>query len=129
MYWSRLVYQSIHGTGLLVMLKPWALLTGDINKARELVSLGVVPSAVTQEDLDHAGVIAGVVAGPWCAILHDPAFRGNLHGFGNQCIDSDFEFFILPLPKTETIEWNSTSFMNYTAYGMESISPSSLFAP
>lgn len=83
------------------MLESRPLLTGDVNEARELISLGIMTSAVAQEDLDHAWVIPRVVARPWRAVLHDPAFGGHFHGFRYQCIDPNFEFFILPLLKTE----------------------------
>ena len=90
-------YQSIHGTSLLVMVKARPFLTRDVNKTRELISFGVMTSAVSQEHLDHAGVITGVVTRPWGAILHNPPFWGYFHGFCNLCVDPHFKFFIFPL--------------------------------
>jgi hypothetical protein len=44
-------YKSIHGTSLLVMLKTGALLTRNINQARELISFCVKTSAMSKENL------------------------------------------------------------------------------
>lgn len=96
------MYQSIHGAGLLVMLKPRSLFSRDVDQARELIALGVMASAVSQENLDHARVIPRVVARPWRTILHDPAFGRDFHGFCHQRVDPNFELFVLPLPKNFT---------------------------
>lgn len=91
------IYQSIHSTGLLVMLESWAFLTRNVNKTWEFISFCVVAPAVPQKHLDHAGMVTGVVTGPWRAILHDPSLRRRLHGFGNKRIDPHLEFFIFSL--------------------------------
>lgn len=81
------------------MLEAWSFLTRNINKAGKLISFSVMAPTVAQEHLDHAGVVAGVVARPRGAVLHDPSFRGYFHRLCNQCVDPNFEFFILSLPK------------------------------
>lgn len=67
-------YQGVHGTSFLVVLKTRTLLTGHVDKPRKLVAFDIKSSAVAEEDLDHTGVVLGVVPWPWCSILHDPTF-------------------------------------------------------
>ena len=45
------IYQSIHGTSLLVMLEAWPLFTRNINEPWQLISISVKPTTVPQEYL------------------------------------------------------------------------------
>lgn len=91
------IYQSIHCTGLLVMLKARPLLTGDVDEAREVVAFSVVAAAVAEKHLDHARMVFRVVARPWYPVLHHPSFFRHLYGLRHQRVDPHFELLIFSL--------------------------------
>ena len=94
------VYQSIHGTSFLVVLKTRSFLSGNINKTRKLVSFSIKTPIASKKHLNHARMILSVVSWPWCPILHNPSSLRNFLGFCNKCIDPNLKLFVFPLPFT-----------------------------
>lgn len=48
---ARETYQRVHGTGFFVVIETWPLLTRDVNQTRQIVSIKITHTVVTEENL------------------------------------------------------------------------------